>query len=931
MDYKLISKSSKPKENEKDKQLFSYDVCSIGAKNFIFSTYENIYEIIKSSKISNFYEDNTFSTGIKLFVDYDDKIAFNSYLERDKYAEKIVETITSKINKKLYNLFKIEDTSIIILISNTLLKMSLHFIYVDVIFNNIYEMKYFMHDIKLIDQSVYKTGCFRMMYCSKYGKDNRLIFNDSINYKIPNDDYNLFLDACICHTKNKSTIKMDIIDNKIIKLPKIAKHNMKIIERNYQYKNINFVKLNSTLNKLKDNFNDYTKWLIIGFCLKDLYLSSTKDEQIKIYNLFDEYSKKCDKYNEKNNKNIFLNLEPKIDINFLFKMVDEPYYILPFYNYQDIIFNSKKHINIINKVEQYIDINVDELLEYNYIFIKSPTGTGKTTFLKKIINKCNLDNIISITSRKNLAGEHMKDLNLQFYLDLKMDEYNKCHNLVIQLESLRKCNYKLFKNGIIILDEINSLLSHLRSPTMDKKRKDTYLYLIELIRNEKYIISLDADLSDWNIKFLQEIKQNKYIIYHNTIKNKIGTTVKIYKSPQIMIDLMVKQIKENKYFISCFDSLKEMNKIIEYLSKFGNKNEWLIYSSEVDYNLINTNDWTDKFVFFTPTIIYGIDYSYKFVDVFCFVYKSHLNPLQIYQMISRARKQSDVNIFCNERESYIKYKSIDDVIIETELYEKNLGLLLPLYNNYIDIDDKPYRIMYYNFKYMDSILKTNIKEYLIDILINKGYNIEYDETLKKNIIGDKEPIKKNIKERIVSLLYLDKDNLTDFEKILVTDDRTLEKHFNLRLLLKDNIEDKIVESISVNLFIETIKNKYTKIKICKELMKILNINNLELLNKDVIKNFNNNIENEWLKENIDTIKKTFEIRTKKYDNFNYYNTYLLLITILKNLFDVNLFMKKELKIKKEKFICYILDKNVLLEHQSVINKINDLSYFVDTD
>lgn len=37
-------------QNKKDKQLFSYDICSIGAKNFIFSTYENIYEIIKSSK-----------------------------------------------------------------------------------------------------------------------------------------------------------------------------------------------------------------------------------------------------------------------------------------------------------------------------------------------------------------------------------------------------------------------------------------------------------------------------------------------------------------------------------------------------------------------------------------------------------------------------------------------------------------------------------------------------------------------------------------------------------------------------------------------------------------------------------------------------------------------------------------------------------------
>ena len=76
-------------------------------------------------------------------------------------------------------------------------------------------------------------------------------------------------------------------------------------------------------------------------------------------------------------------------------------------------------------------------------------------------------------------------------------------------------------------------------------------------------------------------------------------------------------------------------------------------------------------------------------------------------MISRARKQKNVHIYCNEKESYIKYKSIDDVISETELYEKNFGSLVPLFDNYIDIDDKPYRTMYYNYKFMDSILKTN--------------------------------------------------------------------------------------------------------------------------------------------------------------------------------------------------------------------------------
>ena len=67
--------------------------------------------------------------------------------------------------------------------------------------------------------------------------------------------------------------------------------------------------------------------------------------------------------------------------------------------------------------------------------------------------------------------------------------------------------------------------------------------------------------------------------------------------------------------------------------------------------------------------------------------------------------------------------------------------------------------------------------------------------------------------------------------------------------------------------------------------------------------FNAKITNEWLTENIKIIKKTFEIRAKKYDNFNYYNMYMLLIAILKNLFDINLFIRKECQINK---ICLLL-------------------------
>ena len=45
MNYKIISFPKKPTENELTKQLFSFDVSYLGAKNFLFESYEYIYNI----------------------------------------------------------------------------------------------------------------------------------------------------------------------------------------------------------------------------------------------------------------------------------------------------------------------------------------------------------------------------------------------------------------------------------------------------------------------------------------------------------------------------------------------------------------------------------------------------------------------------------------------------------------------------------------------------------------------------------------------------------------------------------------------------------------------------------------------------------------------------------------------------------------------
>ena len=49
------------------------------------------------------------------------------------------------------------------------------------------------------------------------------------------------------------------------------------------------------------------------------------------------------------------------------------------------------------------------------------------------------------------------------------------------------------------------------------------------------------------------------------------------------------------------------------------------------------------------------------------------------------------------------------------------------------------------------------------------------------------------------------------------------KHFNFK------IYERLVISITENLFIETIKSKYTKIKICKEIINLLMIEDIQKL------------------------------------------------------------------------------------------------------
>ena len=80
---------------------------------------------------------------------------------------------------------------------------------------------------------------------------------------------------------------------------------------------------------------------------------------------------------------------------------------------------------------------------------------------------------------------------------------------------------------------------------------------------------------------------------------------------------MKTKMKRGEKFVCCFDSLRYQDEIIQELKGYCERNQlnckddFLIYSSKNgdDNDLKDVSTvWKDKYVFYTPKIVYGVDF-----------------------------------------------------------------------------------------------------------------------------------------------------------------------------------------------------------------------------------------------------------------------------------------------------------------------------------
>ncbi len=443
--------------------------------------------------------------------------------------------------------------------------------------------------------------------------------------------------------------------------------------------------------KIPDNyFNNYSDWLIFTTAMKTLG---------KV-DLWDEYSKKRggDNYDYDKNNQTYDDITQHNQlfcVEHLAKVSTArgSSAVLSYTKYKPTECHMEKATININRNKLGIrdDVQIDFVDEFiqdtRCLVVRSDTGTGKTTAMKKYINnkKCK---VISIVSRISLGKEQNKvfqssgmDIDYWENIQEKMDQHNQQvadyygefsqwsenegDNIVITIDSLMKLvDFQDFHGYTIYLDEFNSLVEYfITCGNMMNKRIGIYKLFRKILLQCHKIVCSDADISDNSLLLLKNWGIDyKYINNEYKHNNNIKAT-ELYKFNNDKNDndmkTLIGKMRNTPKWMCCADS-KTMVEIIAKL----NDDTIKCYTSENGQEDIDL-DAHDK-VIFSPKIVYGLD-SVMERPVFCY-YKCHtITPAAMVQQICRNRNITELFYhFCDDakkNKSY-KYHNIDECILD---------------------------------------------------------------------------------------------------------------------------------------------------------------------------------------------------------------------------------------------------------------------------
>ena len=443
------------------------------------------------------------------------------------------------------------------------------------------------------------------------------------------------------------------------------------------------------------------------------------------------------------------------------------------------------------------------------LVLRSRYGSGKTTFMQRLIKERNPERVLFITYRQTLARDIMRNfgkLGFKNYLD-SYDQPNvwQSPRLIVQIDSLMNLLLKNedVMNGaafdlnydMIVLDESESLLCHFDEGTMVRKEIEIWNFFDELLKHCKKMVLMDGDVSERSLSFANSYGIMTYINNRNNEQNKNFNLIcdQTKWETQLHRDLE-KFYYENPKFLVCIvsqtathalsleDSLKikypHLNiKRLVGLDSGGTKKRFL---EDINQSLETTNVFI-----YSPVIESGVDITIKVKKLYGILSCKSNSQRAYLQMLARCRNVeesrmdilNDCRFKINNNFCFWRYQEVmelnQDAVQQTPHWDVVGGKMILSKT----IDQRRKSISVFNQVEKLNMHPSLFLNYLKTLALGKGMTFEVDQEV---VDGEAAEKKTNYKlEAIVGAKDLKLDEFETLSQLKKQGKTTTEENFQV--------------------------------------------------------------------------------------------------------------------------------------------------------
>lgn len=722
---------------------------------------------------------------------------------------------------------------------------------------------------KILDEVIYNTH--RKMRCVNSSKPN-----EEEPLKLCNNKDKPYKTLIQLHKfKNCELYKTNIInlDENIKVYNNVNKQFDNVGNGNKYMFNITIEEVADILKKLNNEWyeTNYYKWLNVMTVVKNLYNSGFYDNE-KLYEVWDYFNQQGTNYNSENNYKQFMANEGKIlNINYLVCMINKinktsiPFFkkFVPTNDPLKLLDNFEtQSIETINNKKTYMKLSLSDFINKDTIIAQGTTGVGKTTIIAKTLNNykqlypdvkfLSIVDLIKLAEQQIITFEK-EGLVLSNYKNIENSyQFKKQSMVVCCINSLHsKFNDIEPNNYIVYIDEINSFIeNYLTNDLLNPHLQKTNRILMNIISKCKKLIVSDAHINNLTMQFLEKRKTNNGLYVKNLYKKYEGIEAIKYNKEQEFINEINRKIKNNEYFLFGCDSKTIIERLYNNcVDIFKDKKEHFILitkNHKIDIEDAS-KDFKNKFVFYSPSIKTGIDFSIdEAQEALLYINGKTISSEGLFQQLTRTRNLKAVKYFSNCESNLLKHDSLEDtenyydnlIVYSNNLNESETNLKnLVCYN-----DDEETKIckstfykLYIQYAYNHNIQETNKLIHFENILKEEGFDLYQ----KGNIQKLSQPMKDILKSKTDKINNEMFDNFCDLSirlNILNNNTDTMEL-INIKSELQDPIYDNLHNKIT-NLCLTPPQYKKYQIILMDdfEYEKLFKIRNLFLTDEKLNKN-----------------------------------------------------------------------------------------------